>query len=629
MRVYLAFVVTVFALSAAADDLVPVSAFARLPQVSGFDVSPSGNRVLMFQPAGDSLHLVVMDLVAKTTRLALASDPDQFFFNWCRFANEDRILCSVRAYITLTAAQSSLGFKWYRDGRVTVTRLFGVDHDGAHFMEMVPEKVVHPGEDLVWNSQLQDQIINWLPDDPGHVLVQLNRKDRLYPDVYRLDVDQNKIEPVAFVRIGKNLVEKNLPSAERDVVSGVVGFAPDERSAYVAMDAGDGHSALYDVDVPDLRIAGTLFSDPKYDVFGGLLRDPQSRQPIGVVYEQDRRTIAWLNPQWQERADAIAKALPGTLNVPVSVSRDGNVTVLESTSATSVPTYYLYNASAKKLTRIGVTHPEIPADSVAEQRPVVYTARDGTPIPAYLTMPRRGDGKHLATIIFPHGGPYVRDTDQFDYWTQFFVSRGYAVLQPNFRGSTGYGTAYLRAGYEQWGEKMQDDVIDGLDWLIAQGITDPARVCIVGGSYGGYVALVAAYKTPEKFRCAVDFAGVADLNALVAHMVMYRFGNLSRARIQHGDALDANSPVEHVDAFGVPLLIVHGDQDRVVFIEQSANLVTALDKVGKPYQYILQPGGDHYLSRASQRLQFFEAMDVFLREHLAVAPAAAPPGKNS
>ncbi len=197
MRVCLAIAFAMIALAASSGDLVPVSAFARLPQVSGFDVSPSGDRVLMFQPAGDSLHLVVIDLVAKTTRLALASDPDQFFFNWCRFANETRILCSVRAYIKLVAAQNSLGFRWYRDGRVTVTRLFGVDHDGTHFTEMVPEKVTHPGEDLVWNSQFQDRIVNWLPDDDEHVLIQLNRKDRSYPDVYRLDVNRNKIELVA------------------------------------------------------------------------------------------------------------------------------------------------------------------------------------------------------------------------------------------------------------------------------------------------------------------------------------------------------------------------------------------------------------------------------------------------
>ncbi len=299
--------------------------------------------------------------------------------------------------------------------------------------------------------------------------------------------------------------------------------------------------------------------------------------------------------------------------------------MLESTSPATIATYYLYNANEKKLTRFGITYPEIPLASVVEKRPVHYAARDGVVIPAYLSLPHSSEAKRWPTIIFPHGGPYVRDTDGFDYWTQLFVSRGYAVLQPNFRGSTGYGSAYLRAGYEQWGEKMQDDVIDGLDWMIAQGISDPARVCIVGGSYGGYVALVAAYKTPKKFRCAVDFAGVADLNAMITNLYRYQFGALTRVRIQRGDALAANSPIEHVSDIGIPLLIVHGDQDRVVFIEQSDNLVAALEAAGKSYRYIRQPDGDHYLSRASQRLAFFDSMDTFLRAHLTTATDSPVP----
>jgi len=637
------------AISAWAADLVPVSAYARLPQLSGFDVSPSGKRVLMFQPTGDSLHLVVMDLEARTSRLALASDPDRFFFNWCRFHTDDRIVCSVRAYIKLQAAQVTLGYRWYRDGRVMVTRLFGVDYDGARFSELVPDAVSRniADTDLVWNSQFQDRIVNWLPDDPNHVLIQLNRKNGNYPDVYRLDIYQNRIEmvtknvapisfweatdtgkvvlgtglrdlaPVAFVRTGRTFSEKPVSNWSSDVYPTVLGIAADERTAYVAMDAGDGRRALYGVDVADLRVSGSVFADPEFDVYGALIRDPRTRRPIAVVYDRDRTTITWLDADWQQRANELAKALPGTTNIPVSASRDGDVAVIESTSPTSVPTYYLYRSSARKLTRFGVTHPEIPPDQVAELRPIRYAARDGLSIPAYVAVPRQGDAKHLPTIILPHGGPYLRDTDAFDYWTQFFVSRGYAVLKPNFRGSAGYGTAFLQAGYDQWGEKMQDDVIDGLDWMIAQGITDPARVCVVGGSYGGYVALVAAYKTPQRFRCAIDFAGVADLSDLLRNTHQYQFGQLTRARIQQGGALHANSPIEHVGELGIPLLIVHGDQDRVVFIEQSERFVEALEKAGKPYRYIEQSGGDHFLSRASQRLQLFEAMDVFLREHLS------------
>ena len=655
MRRIVWFLLFASAVVVAQDAPIPVSAFARLPQLSGFDVSPSGDRVLMFQPAGDSLHLVVVDLAAKTTKLALASDPDRFFFNWCRFHNDVRIVCSVRAYIKLQAAQNSLGYRWYPEGRVIVTRLFGVDADGANFSQLVPDAVSHSVADteLIWNSQFQDRIVSWLPDDPDHLLIQLNRKDGQYPDVYKLDIRQSKISlvnknrpPVAFwdateagtivlgtgirdmgliavVRDGRGFSERPMPNLAPDAPLPRIVAIADERTAYASVDAGDGRAALYNLDLQSLRIIGTLFGDPEFDVYGGLIRDPQTRKPIAVAYDRDLPMIQWLDAGWQARADELAKALPGTTNLPVASNRTGEVVVIESTSATTAPVYYLYRVNERKLTRFGVSYPEIPAQTIAALKPIRYPARDGLSIPAYVAVPTHGEAKHLPTIVFPHGGPYVRDTADFDYWTQFFVSRGYAVLKPNYRGSAGYGTAFLRAGFEQWGEKMQDDVIDGLDWMIAQGITDPARVCIVGASYGGYAALVAAYKTPQRFRCAIDFAGVADLQAMVANLHNYQFGELTRVRIQQGAALDANSPIEHVADFGVPLLIVHGNEDRVVFYQQSEDLAAALTKASKPFQYIAQPGGDHYLSRASQRLQLFEAMDGFLREHLG--PSAPAP----
>ena len=243
-----------------------------------------------------------------------------------------------------------------------------------------------------------------------------------------------------------------------------------------------------------------------------------------------------------------------------------------------------------------------------------YPSRDGYPIPAILTIPD-GPGPH-PTILFPHGGPNYRDGAGFNYWTQFFVSRGYAVLQPNFRGSIGYGAAHLEAGFEQWGLRMQDDVIDGLDWLIEKKIADPARVCFVGGSYGGYVALVAAFKTPQRLRCAVSFAGVTDLAGLKERVSSFDLGELAIARIQDGASVADNSPLRQVDRIGVPLLIVHGDVDRNVMIEQSRDLVDALGSAGKPHIYIEQSNGDHFLSLASHRLELFEAMDDFLRRHL-------------
>jgi len=191
------------------------------------------------------------------------------------------------------------------------------------------------------------------------------------------------------------------------------------------------------------------------------------------------------------------------------------------------------------------------------------------------------------------------------------------VLKPNFRGSSGYGDAFMASGYRQWGLKMQDDIIDGLDWMVEQGYTDPKRVCIVGGSYGGYTALVAAYKTPKRFKCAVSFAGVTDLNELNRQWRNYEAGaGFAGQRLQSGKVRDQNSPILNVDKISVPLLIVHGDVDRRVMIEQSREFVKALDKAGKPYTYIEQKNGNHHLSLESQWIEFFEAMDGFLSKQL-------------
>ena len=306
----------------------------------------------------------------------------------------------------------------------------------------------------------------------------------------------------------------------------------------------------------------------------------------------------------------------------IDVDRDGGRALFLASGRGTPPTYYFYDHEGKDLKRLAVTYADIPR--IVDFEVVRYETRDGWPITAYVATPE-GEGP-FPTVVFPHGGPNTRDYPTFDYWTQFFVSRGYAVIKPNFRGSVGYGAAHLSAGFDQWGLRMQDDVMDGLDWMIAQEIADPDRVCVVGGSYGGYVALVAAFKTPDKIRCAVSFAGVTDLNDLRAHHRQFELGELAIARIQSGPAVNENSPIRQVDRIGVPLLIVHGDADRSVMIEQSRTFAAELEKAGKPFRYIEQAGGDHFLSNQKHRLEFFEAMDGFLAEHLDGDPAQPPEG---
>ena len=243
-----------------------------------------------------------------------------------------------------------------------------------------------------------------------------------------------------------------------------------------------------------------------------------------------------------------------------------------------------------------------------------YQTRDGLPIPAYLAQPTT-PGPH-PTVLLPHGGPYARDSAEFDAWTQFLVGHGFAVLKPNYRGSVGYGEAYMQAGYKQWGMKMQEDLMDGLDWLVAEGITNPERVCVVGASYGGYTALVSAYKFADKINCAVSLAGISDLEEMVNRIYSFDLVQRNRERIQDSAQLAANSPIQQVEAIDVPILLMHGNRDSVVRVRQSRAFAAALAKHGKEFRYVEQEDGDHFLSMASQRDQFFTEMSRFLMEHL-------------
>jgi dipeptidyl aminopeptidase/acylaminoacyl peptidase len=395
----------------------------------------------------------------------------------------------------------------------------------------------------------------------------------------------------------------------------LIGFDLARGGAYVRANNGRDTRSLLRIDERTGEVLETLHSDPDYDVTGPFLRHRRDGTPIMIGYQQDRYTERWFDPVIEARMQQLRSVIPGQparVRI-VSASNDAERLVLRTEGNGSLPSHYLFDAAAQRLVLLGRAYSQL--ESAVEPVPVSYRARDGMTIPGYLTTPRQGEAP-FATVVVPHGGPYLRTTEDFDYWTQFLVSRGYAVFQPDYRGSAGYGDRFLSAGFEQWGLAMQDDLIDGLDWLIDEGVADRDRVCFVGGSYGGYAALVAAYRTPDRIHCAVSFAGLTDLVGLVARLRLFRLGELTIAHVPAGEARTEASPVHQAHRVGVPLLLVHGDVDRSVVVDQSRAMADALEAAGKPFRYIEQPNGDHFLSLASHRLEFLEALDDFLNEHL-------------
>jgi dipeptidyl aminopeptidase/acylaminoacyl peptidase len=339
----------------------------------------------------------------------------------------------------------------------------------------------------------------------------------------------------------------------------------------------------------------------------------------------DRPEYHYFDPNMQALQRGLEQAFPDVSVSAVSWDTALKTVIVAVDAPKQPPTYYYLNRETHQATKIGNAYPDLSANDLGEMKPYPYKARDGVDIPAYLTLPPGKPAKKLPAIVMPHGGPDARDDLSFDWMVQFFANRGYAVLQPNYRGSAGYGHKFTEAGLHQWGLKMQDDITDGVKKTIADGIVDPKRVCIVGASYGGYAALAGAALTPDLYACAISFAGVSDLPTMIASE-RGRYGKTSGAlsfwisRIGSPDddsaQLRATSPARHADRVKCPVLLLHGEGDITVPIKQSELMADALKSAGKQVEFIRFPGEDHYFSLADTRIRFLKESEAFLAKNI-------------
>jgi len=308
------------------------------------------------------------------------------------------------------------------------------------------------------------------------------------------------------------------------------------------------------------------------------------------------------------------------------MSDDENRYLVYSSNGQTPGQIFLGDDRANKLELFALSYPGLSQKDMATKTKVSIKARDGLELPAYLTVPQGVEAKKLPMVMLVHGGPQHHDDADFDTWAQFLANRGYAVLQVNYRGSTGFGRGLMAAGLKRWGMEMQDDLTDAAQWAIANGTADPKRLCIVGASFGGYSALMGVAKTPELYQCAVSFAGVSDLVELGRDH--REFGGAEGVYdIQVGsvdkdaDRLRQTSPRYLASQIKVPVLLIHGTEDRSVLFEQGQYMDEALTAAGKPHRFIKQERGDHHLSLYEHGLQFFKELEGFLAQHLGAGAA--------
>lgn len=377
------------------------------------------------------------------------------------------------------------------------------------------------------------------------------------------------------------------------------------------------------LDLATGEVGPTLVTVPGYDI-NGAVTDIYSSRIVGYGYADERYRVRWIDPRLEALEAAAAKLFEGSIMSLDSWSTDLNSALVYVEGPGDPGSWWVVRPASSEKIKVGDAYPAVPAEYVAEMRPYSYKARDGKTISGYLTLPPGRPATGLPLIIMPHGGPSARDVMGFDWWAQSLAARGYAVLQPNFRGSDGFGRDFEEAGHGQWGAAMQDDLSDGVLALTRSGIADPARVCIVGASYGGYAALAGATLTPELYRCVVAVAGVGDLPAMIAHSKLSKKQDSLATRywsriigdpVADAERLRAASPRYQADRVTAPILLIHGRDDTIVPISQSQDMLKALQAAGKTVVFVQLDGEDHHLRYGGTRTQMLEALFAFLAQH--------------
>ena len=455
-------------------------------------------------------------------------------------------------------------------------------------------------------EKARKDVWDWYADDDGVVRAGIAYEGRRWTVWYR----DKAGDPLTKTR-GK--FAKDDDSAVDRVM-----FGPNS-NGWIVTNERTGRFGLYKYDFASGAIGDAVFEHPEVDI-DDVSYDPTSGDIYGIEYQDDRPRVKWIDVERQKLQQKLDKALANATNIVVDASDDEQRYLIWSGGASDPGRYFLLDTTNWKMHAV-VDPYVLDPGQFADVRPVHYLARDGLKIPAYLTTPKGAAASALPLVILPHGGPFARDDWSYDPVVQFLANRGYAVLQPQFRGSTGYGKDFASKGYGEFGKKMQDDLDDGVDWLAKTGQIDPKRVCIMGMSYGGYAAMWGAVRNPERYRCAISYAGVSDLDALMKYdrksFSATRYFREWRAKIAGGGKNDlANvSPIRFANKYKVPVFIAHGESDARVPAKQSKSMVDALTKEKADVTSVFYKNSGHDFDSAADFYDFLTRLEAFLTKH--------------
>ena len=634
----------------------PIEAYGKRPAVEQISLSPSGQRYAFIAVLDEKRTLAVAAADGKS--VLYAADVGKAKVLAVQWVGEDHILVEISHTVPLGMDfdVAKAEFATFISVNVKTKKATGI-FEGLTAVSDIVEGLYGTAQvDGHWYGYFGG-ITYGTGRDPSQTYLE-----HMWPDLYRVDLDSGAIDLVAH---GSEVADDWLVGPDGKVIartsyneqggrwevrvgafggrllasgkSGLTSVASLDRGRTpdsIVIDEPNGDSNFWH----ELKLSGEATPDtPADETVSNILLDPVTHQWVGKVVRGDQPTPTFFDPVADGRARGALKAFPGLSTRLVSFTPDLGRMIIETSGTGDPGTYWLVDIETHRADPIGDEYPGVGLDAVGTVRMVDWKAADGLALHGVLSLPAGRDPKALPVVVMPHGGPEARDYPVFDWWAQLFASRGYAVFQPNFRGSSGYGIEFRDAGFGQWGRKMQTDISDGLAALATQGIVDPKRACIVGWSYGGYAAEAGITVQNGLYRCAVSMAGVSDPEGMISYSrrrsggeetleVRYWKAFLGVTSDWHND-LNTISPVKLAARADAPILLVHGTDDTTVPIEQSQAFERALKAAGKPVEFITLPHADHWLLQDDSRLIMAKASLDFVLRHNPPDPEPAPAPK--
>jgi dipeptidyl aminopeptidase/acylaminoacyl peptidase len=618
-------------------------AFGILPDIRNAAISPDASQAALIVNADGIYAIQVLDLDNPGGTIRAVGLDDGVKPRWIRWVNNDRVLVGIFRFEKFRSMASWSSF------------IYTLDVNSMQGKILIKPKL--------WRRQNNAGVIDFLDDDPDHILMAFSDENQFTPDIQRVHVESGRnrrikrglggiqhwyTDQTGEPRVGVGRLDKagddyewrleirdsdgqkwrsskHYPGLDAD--TRIIGFNKNPNELLIGHYGDKDTMGIYVYDLGKKELGRSLFHNDEYDA-SGLVTNADG-EIIGALYVADVQEVE-LFGEFDSHLEQMRQKFPDYNVSFVDQSDNGDRLIFRASNSSDPGSLVLSDRTTNTLVRISYNRSQLSAEDMGSVVAVRYPARDGFEIPAYITLPPSiqtlEPAKGIPTIVLPHGGPYSRSYKRFDYFAQFFASRGFVVLQMNFRGSAGYGEKYEEVGRNNW-VLMQEDVEDATAWAIQQGIADPERTCIVGWSYGGYAALMGAIKNPELYACVVSIAGVTDLQNLISDVSYYRFGKTSankyiRSGFEDKDSMRENSPVRRADELKVPLFLAHGKEDLSVHFDHFQRMKQALRKNPIQVDYLEVENDDHYFSDQENRIKLFVGLDIFLKSTIGVSEYA-------